>query len=400
MNESNGDKVNDDGDVQPLIKLFPAELHDGVSLSVKLSWCIGREVLGMLDERGVRDPHILLVTARKRAKHDLASVDRYDEVGRVIAPLSDGEAYPHFPTHGDFFVIPFIVWTRMIHGFDGTIEIEPRDYLTKKQREYRVDVLSRGTISRFNTYDQLVGQPIEVSVPKDLFAKPPAKWRSWWANLWYSTVPRDQCEFRRRFWFIGVLLQSWIIPLWLVLTTVARTVTAFVLRFLIGARGVNFAAIAHPWTDDLDAVWDAMPDRNPFRSSVFVCKNVREEIPQPPFLIAFMPLVLLLAFFVSLIFVWTVGSAFVGALLFASVATAGILIYQAYPAIGRVFRKRSRSYTRREEKRPTRRTIVDELEPVVCTGTAPVLSQRPRKVHMRFADAKAKVCKPFADASA
>ncbi len=84
-----------------ILRLFPAENHDGISSSIKLSWRVSDNVATFLSNTNT-NPYLLLISARRVG-------NRMVERGRRVVPLSDGSVYPEFFGPGDYTVIPIIV---------------------------------------------------------------------------------------------------------------------------------------------------------------------------------------------------------------------------------------------------------------------------------------------------
>lgn len=152
------------------------------------------------------------------------------------------------------------------------------DYLEKdSRRRYNKSIRATDIVGgseltgnvAINTYFSRIGEDVvgaaiqEVEVPEELFARKPGGplretiWR--WTNRWFSTPPRDQCEYRTRLiwaftvqpllFAIGMILRYSIAFLCTVLLPLLRAVVLF-----CGFRPVPFfAGIKEIWRWEYDA---------------------------------------------------------------------------------------------------------------------------------------------------
>lgn len=353
-----------------ILRLFPAENHDGISSSIKLSWRVSDNVATFLSNTNT-NPYLLLISARRVG-------NRMVERGRRVVPLSDGSVYPEFFGPGDYTVIPIIVSEK------------PSLYLKRHLDGYAIDVIDDdGDV--IDRDDKMVGDPLDIHVPEGLFGKIPNRTLARWVNLWFESHPRDQCAFRRRF-ILAFTLQPIGVALWLVATTVFRAAVAMLLFFGFGTRGVSFSPIFHPWTEDASDVWFRI--NNILYDSVFWSN----EDGDPRYLASFTPICLVLLYGASLI--WAPPIEALWAISLAAFPLVVALCIFVLCAVARGFSALFGLFRGKKHKITSTRSVAAKVKPktVPPLYTAAATNEKEKKrpsVRLWFSDIKAKVCKPY-----
>src|SRR3989338_2348029 len=94
------------------------------SATMPVRWCTSQELLAKLEEKGVEDPHVLIVV-REAGGH---------KEKRWVRPLADAICFITFRKPGDNLVFATVVWEKD--------EKTPNDlYLSRDYRDYRTTVL-------------------------------------------------------------------------------------------------------------------------------------------------------------------------------------------------------------------------------------------------------------------
>ncbi len=345
------------------LRLFPAENHDGMSSSIKLSWEVNSAIEAFVNSNGTT-PYLLLISLRKVGGRML-------ERGRRVVPLSDGSVYPEFFGPGDYTVVPIIISER------------PSSYLKKHLDGYAIDVFDDDGVL-LDQDDKIMGDSLDIHVPEGLFGKIPNRTLAKWVNLWFESRPRDQCAFRRRF-ILAFTVQPIAVALWLVGTTIFRAAVASLLFFGFGNREVSFSPVLHPWAENASDVWYRV--NHIFYDSIFWTNRDGD----PRYLASLTPIVLGLLYLASLTWsppveaLWSLSMGLfplVVVLLIVAVAFAGRGIFLLF---GKV-RGSKPKITRSVSAKVKRKTV----QPLYSTT-----SEKRPSVKLWFSDIKAKVCKPY-----
>ncbi len=320
--------------------------------SVRLTWCLSREALDAVKRRGGKEPHMLLVTVEKDGD------GQFREVGRRAAPLSDGSAYPEFLRPGRFAVLPVVVEKR-----------ELEDLMRRRKGRYVEAIVDSD--GRADT-GHLFGQQLNVEVPSEMFGKKPSGWVTRWANFGHPEPPRDQCAFRRRLLLAFTVKGPavGVVEAFLLLISEAfHLVTTAFLVLGLGFTKPDWGVFLHPMEAPVWHESDSVAD-----DCFFL---------QAPARALLSPFVLAVGMVMSLLFVSGLWSALVVALCF--VGLVGAVALAVSYAAGAWEWWQCRDPKRREP---------EGLEAVVCTGERP--NRKERSVRLRYADLKARVCKPYA----
>ena len=157
---------------------------------VPVRWCASPDFIKELEEKGVKDPHVL-ITSNHNGGRDGYSYNR--EMDRKLIPIAELMTYVRFTRAGKCKVYGIVM--------DGS---EGREALHKKwMRKHYGDYDDIINSYRDELYEDLdyavVGTSEFVEIPEGVFGKEPSPWVKWYANLWHSNERvADECEFRKR----------------------------------------------------------------------------------------------------------------------------------------------------------------------------------------------------------
>ncbi len=225
-----------------MLNLFVKESESASSV-IPVQWTISEDVLEFLKDRGVQNPHLLIVVA----KGDY-------EMNRYLTPLEAGMEYIEFSKAGEQRLLASIVWP------ESSVGKMKNFFLTRSSSSsYENKVLDYDGDLRSSFYsNNLERAELKINVSEQFFAPEPMDWEKKWVNLWYETKPVNQCQFRRRR-MVAYTVQPFAVLARLGVTTLARmTAAAFYLSF--GMRRINFKAIFHPWNYECRDVWADVRD--------------------------------------------------------------------------------------------------------------------------------------------
>lgn len=238
---------------------------------VPVRWCIDQELRTDLAEKGIQNPHVLLITVGEDGREMPG--------GRAMAPLREVMSIARFPRPGKNKLHGVV-----IHNHNGDIRKLRKLFLTKYgQKGYAHDLVetygdSKGELdmSIFNHlsyrdggFETYLTTKIAVEVPDGVFAEPLPEWLDWYVNLWHRAEVEDDCHERQRM-FIAI---PKIIPFafYAAGLFIAKLATA-TFWVSIGCRGVNWKPVAHPfnmpvgwifedikWVEDDNYIFDLSP---------------------------------------------------------------------------------------------------------------------------------------------
>jgi hypothetical protein len=160
------------------------EIHNA---DIPVRWCVTPTLVKQMEDAGIIDPHVLILTATKSGQ----------EIQRQVVPITELMTYARFTKAGDMRIYGWIV-----NGKMGRKKLHKN--LTRK-------VSGRYETTLVDTWD---GTPYEkigdlsyahvsmhVEIPTGVFGKEPSPWVKWFSNLWHESRTADQCHFRRRMIF-------------------------------------------------------------------------------------------------------------------------------------------------------------------------------------------------------
>jgi hypothetical protein len=287
------------------------------------------------------------------------------------------------------------------------VDAELREACDNERAVYRINPFlyyDHYSVGRTNGDCQL-----EVSVPKEMFAKEPpkiVKALAGYFNFWPSRA-KDQCDMRRR----ALITLAIIVPVLiakliasLVMEVINLTITGVLLFF--GFYDICYDAILHPlhdwpnsiWRDIDRSRWTAKRQEGSYfqyddRPAVFWVAN-------PPALLACLIVgVILMHWLDSLVYLIAVLVVF--ALVIAITGVVGIIGKDRFEAM-LATRRKHRIAKHDAELAKYRLALAKELEDMSCilrpsrTPSYSTLPRQKRTVTLRFNHLKTKVCKPFA----
>lgn len=250
------------------------ELHisddDITGGSVAVTWCVSKETLEHLDNRGIKNPQVVLCTAPEGERYSKSK-----ELRKVV-PLKDMLAYVTFKTAGKNRIWGFIasntgillvkdidegkhVYMAQIVASDGLGYNYTRDTGVENDDSYLRGQAVRifGNVCRVEdiSKDVLAGlhaDPVSVDVPAGLFAKEPPAWEKWWVNLFFSGNTVDQCDYRKRR-LLAYSLQP-IIMLVAILANASCRLVIFLFTLMYLPRRMSMKYLIHPLEYDMNDV--------------------------------------------------------------------------------------------------------------------------------------------------
>ncbi len=312
----------------------------------------------------------------------VSPVDNYHELkeARHVVPLTDMATYITFKHPGknriSAFILPRTVeetdkamrQTAMARGYDG----------------YSLTVLNSGGDKYWDDISENYecAPMLEVDIPDEAFAPPPAKWEKEWVT-WLLTDGRfiDQCSFRQRRLFAYTLQ----VPV--LLGNLALRFLLLTMATLFGTRGWKLRYLLHPLKYSLGESTEVMaggsiflrPEPEDWKG--FQPDTVREVLSYSArrgWTMVFSPI------FIALMTVATWGNMWfsigkVAGAVVAIVSVVALMVWlmpQFFKWLGKMFEAGEVEY-----------------EQLVCDGE----KRQPKKtIKLRYLDLKSKVCKPFA----
>src|SRR3989344_4161029 len=213
--------------------------------TIGIRFCIDPVDRANLIEHRVVEPYVLLVVAYQNG---------YDE-DRQLVPLSQIMTYVGFRFPGKHRVFARLVWSS---SNSLTLRKKILEQNSRGKYEYQVlDALRDAFRDKIVSVDQkalsIDCDEFEIDVPRGYFAKEPPNWLKWYANWGYKYLPVDECEFRKRAYVAG--LPKLVPFLTVFLFTVWLRFVSYAVSLVLGARGLKFGPILHPWTGDMEDVW-------------------------------------------------------------------------------------------------------------------------------------------------
>ena len=221
-------------------------------------WCLDREDLQHLREEKAKFIHVLFVVAYGNGTQD-----------RLLVPLDEYMTYIPLRYPGKHVVHARLVWANESATSEGWSRAE-RWFLGKYGRNrYEHAVLNSekdGFDEEYLKYSfhceescrtdpQLVAA-VGVEVPAEFFPPEPPAWLKRWVNLLFEYNAVDQCQFRRRKYFLAFTLQPFLVALFLVLRPVLGGLFAIVVGVGLGFQGIDLTVLLHPWRTSLDDLYE------------------------------------------------------------------------------------------------------------------------------------------------
>jgi len=368
-----------------------------------VGWCLERPLQAQLHD--VPDLFVLLVTVDTRGT----------EVDRQVLPLEQMMTFVNFQRAGKNSL-----YAAIVHPSPGYDDEELKKALLKEgdySGEYRYrfvekheDTFRPDWIEKVPDVTGVAWCALDVVVPKELFAKPPAGWLSAWVNRWFRSRPKDQCDFRKRM-ILAFTLQPLLLGLYAIICPVLRLVW-WVLGLFFGMRKLRFSPIFHPFRQTFDDIWNGHPFKeHQRRRSVFLYdKNGRERsgwmlVIYPPILTIALAAAALIAWkflgginIITLLYglLWLVGGL-VALVIVVAIINWVIEKTEEMEPVRRRHKREARERARQEKLRLQQ----DSMALLGCDRRPTTIDLRgipkPRRtVWLRFQSLKARVCRPYA----
>lgn len=420
---------------QPLLDLHvPQDPEGAVTATTPIAWCMkpGSQLEQKLVTADFIKPHLLLIVRHKYTD----TLDReygttqWEDVQAALVPLTQGLYYHSFIRPGENQILAFVVDVP-----DGDALKQLRHHMERVQASYGATYFGDDGkyVKRWNEYAysrdpaffdtkflDTVPDVLHVVVPAQMFAPEPAAWRKRTvARVFGSSTARDQCHFRKKFWFVALPLTPFIF-VWL---TLLKLFYFLVCVPGLAPRRLAWKKFLDPWAGP-GSVINASPDANswffqkPAERGVYSSSRVGwQSLLSPYVLLGPSTLTYLLCHIpvhytgtkqthpwiktpAYWKYVLTFDLALIGAV--ALVAGVAFVLGLATDWFDRVdIFGRNDEAKRRERAERERQKLLAELEAMACGDAPPPLSLRDlpadkRTVYLRYANLKTKVCKPFA----
>lgn len=351
--------------------------------SVAVGWCVDKSTLDYLKSQNVKNPMLVLILAPDGDAYN----DRKEI--RQVVPLKDLVAYLPFKASGKSKIWGFI---------SSCSEKEAKNrYLSRTRLEYVYSILNyNGDAfnSKISWCDETIpgsklhAEPVSIDIPKEAFAAPPPAWESEWVNHCFSSNPVDQCSYRRRRIFAYTLQ-----PIIKLFDMVARALF-LIIGLLIGSRTFTLSPLFHPlsqgiFNDTIDAAFTG--------GTIFVGQGKSKflnwiRLPLMP--IISIPLVCIIYALCKVHGLPILGMVLCGLICVILLVLGGKLI----ATLGARYLDKLAA---RRESAPAWYLDEEEASLVVCRPdqTKPFsfneLPKKHRTLRLRYANFKAKVCRPF-----
>jgi len=231
--------IEDIEDVEDKFELHVAET-DVSSGTIAVSWCISKDMLQDLADRGVRDPQVVICVV------PVGECYHIKKEYRKVVSLKDLMAYIEFRCPGKNKIYAFIPMKS---------KRPARNYfLNKEHGEFETHIVDYDGSQWGSSLQSVESKDVvTVNVPRECFAPEPREWEKEWVNHLFKSKPIDQCHFRRRRIF-AYLLQPFIM-----LANMAMRLLMLTAALIIGSRGVaKTNRVYKLLTYDLEDAWEML----------------------------------------------------------------------------------------------------------------------------------------------
>ncbi len=167
-----------------MLRLLVKDSH-AQEATIPVRWCLSRELMEELKEENAKNPHLLIVVWNKSKRKER----------RYLAPIEQILQFVQFPGPDENIISAMVVW-----GESGKYADLHDELLTRGRHRYSTDLLTYGDgkmTSGALRCRTLGSDSVSVFVQRELFAKEPPAWEKKWVNLWFSSKPVDQCDYRK-----------------------------------------------------------------------------------------------------------------------------------------------------------------------------------------------------------
>lgn len=404
---------------QPLLTLQAKVSPNGqVDSTIPISWCVSKQLVQQLKDMGFDRPHLLLVV-RSKETTTLAgeTIDRYQDTGYYVAPLTQEMMFVNFGRPGNNEVVPVVV------NVEDQADAKTLDTLRHTRSSSSTILDEDGRTDSWRMPFNAARLPqvatnftLEVNVPKEMFAREPRPATKAFVGRFFHGKGDDQCGFRRR-----LIASSLAVVPFVILGNVLKVVLLLV-ALVLTKREYNLRHLLHPYSGSVTGVIDDTDN-----DTLFWWQDKRgRKRPWPFFvfnhLVLFaLPAVVYAAFHLTdskthkqwsykgwwdtffLIGGWYVAIALLVALVAGLGLLVGMLTNTEKARQRRLERKEQQYRAQQTAEQRRQEQVLRELNAMVCSTSSlnrsPSLQALPankRTVTLRFYDLKTKVCKPFA----
>lgn len=375
----------------PLVQLFMDADPDGHAAAyLSVRWCLSRELITMIRDRGFKQPYLMLTIRHVEAttRYDKPFTRRTD-TAHVVVPLEQELAYIAFSRPGTNEVIATVVEptsTNSIRRLDSWVKHPGGSF-----DDTIFDEDGAGRYDDFAWIPHIDTHCVQtVEVDKRMFAEPRSGWTKWLVDKFFDTSPKDECHFRRNF------LLSLLFAVVALTVGMAIRIIAMAAVLVAGIRQINWRGL-----DPFEFSEDGWPvDTYEKRTSIWL-HNREGKLASWPFLL-FNPVTLVIG--PAIIWLFVPGMAWWQAQLslFAGLIALGILVVAfilIFAGIDAIFNKKP-SKAQADTGDQKLKKLLGELEAMTCSTAAvnPQLGALPKSkqtIALRFSDLKGRVCKPF-----
>jgi hypothetical protein len=390
-----------------LLQMYVQEDEEGTaSAHVPVRWCVTPALIEACQQHNFKKPTLALAVRTRRSEYLPGdhSEEQWTQTATQFVRLDAEMTYVTFTQPGDYEIRATVV---DIHDKSAAKTLSTCGDLFNQDGTSRLDLVGVPTIEEAVAYESVV-------VPSEMFAKEPPAWLKRIVGVFYEKPARDQCQFRRRV----LATFGFAIPLMLTLGMAFRILVG-VVGLVLGLRKYRWKGL-RPFQDTLplgdSSIWytDEFGSADPVRFPLWFLN---------PFTLTVLPTIVFGIMHVRKhhgtsqatyqlntmgwwhVVAWVDGSLV--ALVVAIAAIAGIiaLISTLVSAVTHsdslVKRRRNARLRRQQEEAAATRRIYTALSAMTCTTASSdvrvsALPSKKRTVRLRYNEAKAAVCKPFA----
>ncbi|MDP3785233.1 MAG: hypothetical protein Q8R12_04170 [bacterium] len=232
-----------------MIKLM-VESREVQNASLPIRWCVEKAAFEALRQRGIKNPHLLLVIKPQRGGREF----------RHLVPLEQMVQYVSFSKPGENMVFATIVW-----NLDGEVGKLREYYLKRSGGSYDTDAIgSDGQL--YELRNSLGSANLTIEVPEEAFAKEPPEWEKKWVNYCFEEEPIDQCHYRKRKWLFAYPIQPFLMLIFVTCmlgVVMPIRLIAAIFFLVIGRWDIDFKPLIHLFSRGTEDIWYYTdPDEN------------------------------------------------------------------------------------------------------------------------------------------
>lgn len=235
------------------------------SPTFQFSWCVNKKGREELLEKKVLFPFLLVVVTVPHETY--RGSGEWREERRILHPLDRGMGYIEFRRPGEYLIHASVIWSDDERNFkkarrsildkysemddNGNFKCQLHDGI-----DYRPSFIR---FSKLPFHDKIL-----IKVDENLFAPEPPKWQRKWVNLfWSGRNPKNECDFRKRKWFLAFTIQPFLVAIFLVFRTGLALLKAFWCLFVgMRPKRIYWSAIIHPFSWSIEDIADKHERRN------------------------------------------------------------------------------------------------------------------------------------------